>query len=395
MTLGNSSTAITGGALWRSLPRLALTRADGTGPLRLWQNAATNQLYVHPAHKDYGADEGDLFPANTPYLLVSHGSSGSDQPFLEAVAMILAAFRPDTKARLVEENLIVPTVQMVFRRSLQNVPSRDDYFSGAAHPAAFEGYNINLARMVSLANSIRPDEIPPAGAHPHARRGSRHRGRRLFRRGPLRAALRHPGRHRPGLALQRRPPHDDPQRRGHPRPERPPSDLPLAPAAGRSRPGPDRAPPTDGRQARITLDWHDPFRISEDNPLISSRIDIGVFANNGVHDSAPAILSWYCPPEETRSYAPGPDGAPRLVSIDYADPAAETYADPMLIARADWRDDYHYDADGTLRGWTRSRAAADDATEEFAADGARILTRGPDGRPARAEIPAYVLDRDP
>ena len=138
VTFGNSSTALTGGPLWRSLPRYAMTRPDGTGPLRLWQNASANQLYVYPAHKDYGAKPGDLFPANTPYILVSHGSSGSDQPFLDAVAMILAAFRPDTKARLAEENLIVPTVQMVFRRSLQNVRSRDDYFSAAAHPAAFE-----------------------------------------------------------------------------------------------------------------------------------------------------------------------------------------------------------------------------------------------------------------
>ena len=38
-TLGNSSTAITAGALWRSLPRAAMTAPDGTGPLRLWQNA--------------------------------------------------------------------------------------------------------------------------------------------------------------------------------------------------------------------------------------------------------------------------------------------------------------------------------------------------------------------
>ena len=52
-TFGNSSTAITGGALWRSLPRLAMTRPDGTGPFRLWQNAAANHLYVYPAHKDY------------------------------------------------------------------------------------------------------------------------------------------------------------------------------------------------------------------------------------------------------------------------------------------------------------------------------------------------------
>ena len=93
-----------------------MTRPDGTGPLRLWQNAAANQLYIYPAHKDYGAKDGeakdgapadgvigDLFPANTPYVIVTHGSSGSDQPFLDAIAMILAAFRPDTKARLTAE----------------------------------------------------------------------------------------------------------------------------------------------------------------------------------------------------------------------------------------------------------------------------------------------------
>ncbi len=393
VTLGNSSTAITGGALWRSLPRLALTRADGTGPLRLWQNASSNQLYVHPAHKDYGADEGDLFPANTPYLLVSHGSSGSDQPFLEAAAMILAAFRPDTKAKLTEENLIVPTVQMVFRRSLRNVLSRDDYFSGAAHPAAFEGYNINLARMVSLANSIRPGDIPPQVRIRVLSEDLGTEGRDYFGEGlseqlfDTPAAIARVWRSSAGRRTLTLSAEDT----------RDPNDRPLTfhwqllqGDAARVR----IEPSEDGRQARITLDWHDPFRISEDNPLTSSRIDIGVFANNGVHDSAPAILSVYCPPEEARSYAPGPDGAPRLVSIDYA-ARPETYADPMLIARADWRDDYHYAADGTLAGWTRSRAAADGATEEFAADGARILTRRPDGRPARAEIPAYVLDRTP
>ena len=132
--------------------------------------------------------------------------------------MILAAFRPDTKARLVDEHLMVPTVQMVFRRSLQNVRSRDDYLSGAAHPAAFEGFEINLARMVSLANSIEPDAIPPRGAHPRPRRGSRHRGRRLLRPGPLRAAVRHPRGDRPHLALAGRAAHH-----ARSRPRRPPT----------------------------------------------------------------------------------------------------------------------------------------------------------------------------
>ena len=180
-----------------------MTRPDGTGPL-----AALAERQRQPALRLSGAqglrrpkDAGDLFPANTPYILVTHGSSGSDQPFLDAVAMILAAFRPDTKARLAQENLIVPTVQMVFRRSLQNVLSRDDYFSAAAHPAAFERFNLNLARMVSLANSIEPDAIPPQVRIRMVEEDLGTEGVDYFGAGPLRAALRHPRRHRPHLAL--------------------------------------------------------------------------------------------------------------------------------------------------------------------------------------------------
>ena len=150
-------------------------------------------------------------------------------------------------------------------------------------------------------------------------------------------------------------------------------------------------PAADGASARITLDWQEPFRISEDNPLTASRVDIGVFANNGVHDSAPAILSWYFPPEEARRYAAGPDGALRIASIDYAArPAA--YADPMLIARADWRDDYHYAPDGSLTGWTRSRGARQD---DYAADGARILDPGRGRRAGADRAVAYPLSRRP
>ena len=151
-------------------------------------------------------------------------------------------------------------------------------------------------------------------------------------------------------------------------------------------------PADDGRSARIEIDWHEPFPISEDNPIVSSRVDIGVFASNGVHDSAPAILSIAFPGHETRVYAPGPDGRPRIASIDHADPArAKTYADPMLMARADWRDDYAYAADGTPLGWTRTRG---ELTEAFTPEGARILTRAADGAPLAVEAVSYPLRRD-
>ena len=118
-----------------------------------------------------------------------------------------------------------------------------------------------------------------------------------------------------------------------------------------------------GSRARITLDWTGPFPISKENPIRSARVDVGVFANNGVHDSAPAILSWYMPPSETRLIETGPDGAPRTARIDHADPAkAATYADPMLVPRADWSDHFTYGEDGALTGWLRSRDGAPDET---------------------------------
>jgi hypothetical protein len=394
VTFGNSSTALTGGALWRSLPRFAMTRPDGTGPLRLWQNASANQIYVYPAHKDYGDDKdggvGDLFPANTPYIIVTRGSSGSDQPFLDAVAMILAAFRPDTKARLTEANLVVPTVQMVFRRSLQNVLSRDDYFSAAAHPAAFERFNLNLARMVSLAQSIRPDDIPPQVLIRMVEEELGEEGVDYFGAGlgeqlfDTPAAIARIWRSRAftrAMTVSAEATAD-------------PNGRPLSFEWRLLQGDPERVritPEGDGR-ARIEIDWHEPFPISKDNPIRSARVDIGVFANNGVHDSAPAIFSIAFPTHETRTYAPGPDGVPRIASIDHADPArSAAYADPMLMARADWRDVYAYAADGTPSGWTRTRGAL---TEAFTPAGERILSRAPDGSPLSVEAMRYPLRRD-
>lgn len=371
-TFGNSSTAITSGAHWRSLPRHALTRPDGTGPMRLWQNWAANHLYVHPAHRDYSGRRGDLFPANTPYLLVARGSSGSERPFLEAIAMILASFRPETKARLIEENLVAPTVQMVFRRSLQNVRSRESYFSGDAHPAAFAGSQINLARMVSLAQSIAPDAIP---AETRLRVVEEELGEegidffgeglseQLFDTPSAVARIWRSARGRRSMILSAEESSD-------------PNGRPLTFHWRLLQGDPDRVriePEADGRRARITIDWHDPFPISDEDPQLTSRVDIGVFASNGAHDSAPAILSWYFPSHETRHYEEGPDGVPRILSIDHADPEkADVYADPLLLPRADWRDVYDHDAEGQLTGWRRFRDGSESGN--FTADGRRIET---------------------
>jgi hypothetical protein len=389
-TIGNSSTAITGGALWRSLPRAAMTKPDGTGPFRLWQNAAANALYVYPAHKDFTDKGGDLFPANTPYILVSRGSSGSDRRFLGALALTLAAFQPATKARLVDEHLLVSTVQMVFRRSLQNVRSREAYLSGAAHPAAFAGFEINPARMVRLANAIDPDAIPPEVRIRVTAEELGTEGRDFFGIGLSEQLFDTPGavariwRSRVGRRSFEVSAAEtlDPNGR----------DLAFEWRLLQGDPEKVRIEPLDGgTRARITLDWHDPFPVSDETPLTTSRVDIGVFASNGVHDSAPALLSWYFPPSEARRYAQGPDGAPRIASIDHAGRPGSA-ADPMLVPRADWRDEYHWAEDGSLLGWTRVRG---ERREAFDAEGRRVLVPAAGGAPAETEAVAYPLRRLP
>jgi hypothetical protein len=157
VVFGNSSTAITAGPAPRSLTRFAMTR-DGL-PGRMARLYEDNHLYVYPEHRDH--DEADLFPANWPYTLTSQGSSGSDQPFLEAIAMTLAAFRPETFARLREERLVAPTLQMILRRSLTGVESREDYLGGGAHPVVFDATRLRPARMVELAASLARTRFRP------------------------------------------------------------------------------------------------------------------------------------------------------------------------------------------------------------------------------------------
>ncbi len=157
IVIGNSSTAYTSGPDARSLPRHAMTHPPE--PQRAYASYALNHIYVYPEHRDH--DEADLFPANWPYMLISQGSSYSDRPFLEAIAMTIAAFRPETLARLEREQLLAPTVQMVFRRAQLRVRSRSAYLSGEAHPAVFDADAIQPVRMMALAQSIAPEDIPP------------------------------------------------------------------------------------------------------------------------------------------------------------------------------------------------------------------------------------------
>ncbi|WP_198134860.1 hypothetical protein [Roseovarius sp. 217] len=368
--IGNSSTALKHGPLWRSLPRMALTHDNG--PLFLYQNYLAGQMHVYPEHRDHDPDHGDLIPANTPYFLISQGSSGSDQPHLEALAMIFAAFQPETKAFLHQNQLLAPTVQMVFRRSLTSVRSRAAYLTGLAHPSVIPKDQINLMRMVQLANALTPETVPPMVrlavlSEDDAVEGVNYFGEglseRLFDTPTAIARLWRSHAYRRSMVVSVEATRDSNGRA-----------LDFVWRVLRGNPARTRIEPLDtrGLRARITVDWQLPRPVPGRPDILSNRVDVGVFARIGAQDSAPGLISILLPQHETRRYDLGPDGDMRIESLDRRVPQGG-YADPVLFPQADWRDEYRYDAAGALQGWDR---AASGETMRFDAVGQKITEAG-------------------
>src|SRR5262249_31146429 len=134
----------------------------------LHEQYVKNNIYIYPEHRDHdpgrnGPSEGfgDLYPTNTPYLFISQGSSGSDQPFMRAIPYVLAAFRPEVKKKLVESGLLMPTMQMLFRRHSKRLKGPEEYFTYKAHPTVFEGSWVDDLALVQAAHDITLETIPP------------------------------------------------------------------------------------------------------------------------------------------------------------------------------------------------------------------------------------------
>ena len=385
-TLGNSSTAITKGNLWRSQPRFAMSNQRDA--FRLWQLYANNHIYVFPSVRDHNPKAekgfGDLFPANTPYVLISQGRSSSDRPHLRAIQTILAALPRDVKARLTAEKLIAPMVQQIFRRGLKDV-GPDDYMTPKAHQSVVRGEDIDLGAMIRLAQAVRVDEIPPIVTLTMRRESpSDHT---IFADGLTEKLFDTPG------AIAR-------IWRGM-RPERQyeiealaedPNGRPLTFHWRVLRGDAQRIgiePMNDtGNRVRITLPWHDlaPVlgRPEGAPPIASPRVDIAVFADNGVQISAPAFFTMLYPAHQARTH----DAEGRLLSIDHK-VVPSTYVDPVIWPRRDWEDQLLHDADRRIIGWTRRRGKQ--PARSFTAHGLEVLEMDGDGRPALARRVSYVL----
>ncbi len=377
--LGNSSMAITRGDAPRSLVRHAMTRSGlPQAQARLYQS---NHLYVYPEHRDH--DAVDLYPANWPFSVTSQGSSGSDRPFLEALAMTLAAFREETFARLVTEGLVAPTLQMILRRSLDPVRSEVDYLSAIAHPVVFDARLIRPERMVEAAAALAPDAIPPMvrleviDEDFQADAGLAGLDERLFDTPSALARVWRDAAWEREMVISAAATVD-------------PNGRPLLFSWHLLQGLPDRVEiePLDaiGRTARVRLRWHDPFAVVQGGlPRVASRVDIGVFASNGAAVSAPAIVSISFPAHQRRVYAEAEDGRVRLVLVDHDAIGRGAPFDPLLHWSAPWTDVAIYEA-GRIVAWERRDAAGGSRiVPEPRAGGYRLDRSG--GRPVLVEAP--------
>ena len=376
-TLGNSSTAITAGALWRSLPRAAMTRPDGTGPLRLWQNAAANQLTVYPGAPRLRRGARRPLPGQHPLPPRLARLLGLRPAVPRGGGADPRRLPPRHQGAAAEAGLIVPTVQMVFRRSLRPC-ARATTTSAAPRIRRPSTATINAARMVSLANAIEADAIPPQVRLAVLEEKLGPRGVDFFGDGlseqlfDTPAAVARVWRSSACRRILR-------LRRRHPRPERPAARLRLAAAAGRPREG-EIEPMDDGRDRA-----HHP-RLARPLPDLRGRPDAAARdRHRGLRQERrprqrPGDPQLVLPAERGAQLRARPGRCPAHRRHRPRRPGPR--ATPTRCwCRAPTGATTSHRRRRPLTGWTRSRDGG--ATEDFTADGARILERDAAGRPLR------------
>ena len=383
-TFGNSSTSHVGSPFWRSNPRSVLT--DDLLTKIVYNEFVNNQMYCYPEHNDFDPEHGDVYPANAPFWVISQGSSGSDQQFMEAIALTLAAFRPDVRAKLIESHWLMSVVQMLLRRSQKSVQSDDDYFSGKAHPVVFQPSELDTLQMVQLAHELTIEKLPAMARiyvieedlgvpgrdyfHPHA-------AEKLF---DTPAAVARVFR---TTAFRRRMVVDA---------------STSAELSGRSlrfrwsvlQGDPEKVQirPLDakGTRAEIIFQWHPRTAIPGLSGMETNRVDIGVFADNGQTLSLPAFVSSFTLANEDRTYVDG-----RIQTVDYGSSGiSDRYVDPIIDIPKRWRDAYRYSADMKPLGWVRTMP--DSEPQEFAADGRVVVKRDDAGNPTEFRTIKYEAE---
>lgn len=381
IVLGNSSTALVNGPYWRSQPRLAYVNQRSMAVF--YAQYTKNHMYFYPEHTDHDTTYGDVYAVNTPYVVISQGSSGSDQVFLSAFASSLAALRPEVKAKLAKAGAVMPTLQMIFRASSKLVAEPKDYLTGVAHPTVFDGANLQPDKMAAMAHELQADNLPPLVRLKVVEDDLAVVGKDYFDVGPRQELVTTPSAiarvHRTSKYKYRMvvSAEESVDLDGHP--------LTYHWKLLRGDDALVKIKPLNesGSVVELTVAFHDKLLIGKKLGLACNRVDIGCFVHNGKHYSAPGFVSFFTLANERRSYYD--DETPQ--SIEYH--IGGDYVDPMIDVPKAWKDTYVYDGE-TLVGWTREREGS---KESFTSDGALIISRDDQGRALTARTVKYVAER--
>ena len=306
VTFGNSSTSAPA-HLGGSNPRSYYVSARGLA--FLYEEYTRNNLYIYPEHRDHdpghngrGDGYGDMYPTNTPYLIISQGSSGSDQPFMRMMPYVLAAFRPEVKKKLTETGTLMPTIQMLFRSTNKHLKDPKEYLTGKAHPTVFEGSWVDDLAIVQKAHALELNALPPMVQLRVVEEDKAINGldyhdlvsTEVLADTPACIARIHRSKaYKRRIVVSAEPSFDVNK-----------SKLTYTWVILRGDPDKIKIVPKKDDQsvAEITVAWHDRRPVSPGSPLESNRVDIGVFVHNGTHYSAPGFVTFHTLDREARTY---------------------------------------------------------------------------------------------
>lgn len=383
--IGNASLGYSG--LW------GMTRFNGmysSGANSLYTQYRSSQHYFYPAVRDVDADDltaRDLSIAMFPYATQSVGKSGSELDEVRKFVHTQAAFKPAVKTLLVGNGLLIPTLQMVWRRS--RVSSDAEYLSGLAHPSAFDNVSNNVA-MIQLANGIETTNIPPlvqlsvveetfGGSHP-TRYNESNRSEQRFTTPNAIARIFYGTEKTKRMVVSAEGSFDV-------------NSLPLTYhyVVLRGDPSKVRITPLNaaGSRAEIEFDY-DAGRIVEGTQRLSNLQVVGVFVHNGSYYSAPAFISSLSLWNEQRTY--GPDGLIQQINYLSNDINGEVSTFYSVSYSKSWSSDtYTHDFNGRPAGWVRSVGAAQ---TNYSPDGLLVRTLDAGGRPAIVSEVTYSVTSD-
>jgi len=370
VVVGNASLAHTTLPGSVSLVRHNAMNGQG-GAMATYNQYRDNDLFWYPEHTDH--DEADDYSGMLPTVNNSQGSSGSEMDEVRKMFYTLAAFQPATKTLLVSQGLLMPTVQMIMRRT--RVASDAEYLTGKAHVNAFDNKDNGLA-MVQMANGIAANQIPPFSAVRMIEDTySDTPGRDFFDSLPTQRLYDTPvsiARLWRGFGYTKRmrvTGADSVDANGRA--------LTYHWKVLRGDPAHVRITPLNAQQSdvQIDIDYHAeaPFTDPINSAVTrnSNLVVIGLFVHNGFYYSAPAFITSYTFPNEKRLYD---TASGRLLQITYED---RIPSQGITLDKSWQKDIFHYATNGVRQGWTRYQ---DSTITQFTSEGHKVVSKDSSGR---------------